>query len=82
MFFATKPDRRITMQQHPADQYVNTETFAKLFQVKPETARRGYCVKGHYMGIRPHKLPNGRLLWPADARDKVLQQDGQTANAK
>ena len=26
---------------------------------------------GHYCGIRPARLPNGRLLWPADEVDAL-----------
>ena len=26
---------------------------------------------GHYCGIRPARLPNGRLLWPADEIDAL-----------
>ncbi len=26
---------------------------------------------GHYCGVRPARLPNGRLLWPADEIDAL-----------
>lgn len=61
------------MQTTPV-KYVPTEAIAQSFCVKPETVRRSYCVKNHYMGIKPKKLPNGRLLWPAEALDRVLNQ--------
>ena len=41
-----------------------TSEFADTIRVRPETIRRGYCVNGHYLGLRPLKLPNRRLLWP------------------
>ena len=44
---------------------LNTTETAHLLGVRPETIRRGLCVQGHYLGLRPVKLPNGRLLWPA-----------------
>lgn len=44
---------------------VSTADFAKINLVKPQTVRKSYCVCGHYNGIRPEKLANGRLSWPA-----------------
>lgn len=35
---------------------------AEILGIKPATIRRAYCVDGHYMGVVPEKLPNGRLL--------------------
>ncbi len=55
--------------------FIPTEEFVKPFFIKPESARRSYCKKGHYLGIRPKKLPNGRLLWPVDEQQKVLNSD-------
>lgn len=52
--------------------HVTTEEFAELFGVKPSTIRRGLCVNGHYLKIRPVKLSNGRLLWPTDRPRKLL----------
>ncbi|MBL0354374.1 MAG: DNA-binding protein [Dechloromonas sp.] len=33
--------------------------------MEPQTLRASLCRNGHYMGLRPVKLPNGRLLWDA-----------------
>jgi|GEM_PF-6996400 len=41
-----------------------TSELARRFGVKPDTIRRNLCVKGHFMGLKPLKLPNQRLLWP------------------
>jgi len=49
----------------------STEEFAGKVRVKSNSVRRGYCVDGHYMGIKPVKLPNGRLLWPAAEVNKL-----------
>jgi len=47
---------------------LNSKEFAALVRVEAQTIRRSYCVNGHYLGLKPIKLPNGRLLWPkADA---------------
>lgn len=52
------------MQQQHEKKYCSTEVFSQRFQVKPDTVRRGLCINGHYLGVRPLKLPTGRLLWP------------------
>jgi len=44
----------------------STEEFAAQLKVKPQTIRAGYCRDGVYFGVVPIKLPNRRLLWPAD----------------
>ncbi|MCB1918321.1 MAG: DNA-binding protein [Rhodocyclaceae bacterium] len=36
-----------------------------------QTLRRSLCCDGHFHGIRPFKLPGGRLLWPADEIDDL-----------
>lgn len=43
-----------------------TQTLAILTDVQPASVRHSVCVNGHYLGIVPQKLPNGRLLFPAD----------------
>lgn len=42
-----------------------TAEFADLNGVKDQTVRKRFCLTGSYFGIRPCKLINGRLLWPA-----------------
>ena len=50
-----------------------TEEAAGKVRNKPATWRRNLCVNGHFMGIKPlAKLPNGRLLWPADQVDALI----------
>lgn len=53
--------------------YVNTLCFAESIGVKPTTVHRNLCVNGHYLGVKPIKLPNGRLLWPEDAIDQIIE---------
>lgn len=51
----------------------STEEAAARVRNQPATWRRNLCVKGHFMGIKPlAKLPNGRLLWPAEQVDALL----------
>ena len=42
---------------------IATDQIASRFGVKGDTVRRNLCVKGHFLGLRPMKMPNGRLLW-------------------
>lgn len=53
---------------------LSTAELANLFHVRPETVRRAYCLRGAYMGLRPLKLPNRKLLWPADAAENLLRE--------
>ena len=42
---------------------LSTERLAVLLGVQPGTVRRGHCLNGHYAGLVPTKLHNGRLRW-------------------
>lgn len=44
---------------------VTTEEAAATLRVASQTPRASLCRLGHWMGMRPVKLPNGRLLWDA-----------------
>ena len=49
----------------PAETYISTEAFgAAIGGIKPQSIRVQLCRTGSYFGIRPSKLPNGRLAWP------------------
>jgi hypothetical protein len=56
-----------------------TDQAAAILVVRPNTLRVALCERGTYLGIRPVKLPNRRLLWPADAVDAVAR--GESAPA-
>jgi hypothetical protein len=43
----------------------STEEAAARLRTAPQTPRASLCRLGHWMGMRPVKLPNGRLLWDA-----------------
>lgn len=49
-----------------------TRDLAALLHVEQATVRRSFCVNGHYLGLRPVKLPNNRLLWPKDETIRLL----------
>ena len=42
--------------------YIQTPEIAQVFNIKPQTVRKNYCLTGEVYGIRPIKLGN-RLLW-------------------
>lgn len=41
---------------------ITTPEFAQIFNVRPQTVRKNYCLTGEAYGIRPTKIGN-RLLW-------------------
>lgn len=51
---------------------LTTKQLAALLNVKDQTVRKAYSAKGHYCGLKPLKLPNRFLLWPDDARERLL----------
>ena len=51
---------------------LSTEELARTFLVKAESIRSAYCRNGHYQNLKPRKLPNGRLLWPAADVARIL----------
>lgn len=50
-----------------------TDEFAASVGLKSQTIRKTYCLKGEVMGIRPIKLPNGKLRWPTQAIADLLK---------
>ena len=54
---------------------ISTSELARLLHIKPASIRHRYCLTGSYFGIKPIKLPNGRLAWPQDQLDKILATD-------
>lgn len=51
----------------PAAPGWTTEQFAAAINMKPSTIRVRLCRTGSYFGVKPLKLPNGRLIWPPHA---------------
>jgi hypothetical protein len=51
---------------------LRTEALAAKFGAQPQTPRASYCRHGHWMGLIPTKLPNGRLLWDESEADALL----------
>lgn len=44
---------------------------AGIIRYKPQTLRRHLCINGHFYGLKPTKLPGGRLLWPLDQFERL-----------
>ncbi len=51
---------------------ITTDELANRLRVVPQTVRAGLCRKGHYLGLKPVKLPNGKLLWDSADADRLL----------
>lgn len=51
---------------------LTTEELAARLRVAKETPRSALCRQGHYMGMRPVKLPNGKLLWDAAEAERLV----------
>lgn len=56
---------------------LGTAEAAAVLRVKPGTLRRSFCLNGHYLGLRPVKLGNGRLLWDAAEIDRIVGGEAQ-----
>lgn len=48
-----------------------TDELAAELGMSAQSIRKRYSQTGSYFGVRPVKLPNRRLLWPADAVDQL-----------
>jgi hypothetical protein len=57
-------------------QAIQTATLAKLTNYKPDSIRTALWRNGHFQGIKPIRTPSGRLLWPADAVERLLSGEG------
>ena len=52
--------------------YLTTEEAAARLGLRPQTLRANLCRAGHYLSIRPTKLPNRLLRWPASEIERLL----------
>jgi hypothetical protein len=57
---------------------LTTRELANLAGVTPEGIRVQLCRAGTYFGLRPERLPNGRLIWPADSFERLLAAGRRT----
>ena len=58
------------MQAKEQRNYSSTRA-ATVLGIRAPSLSTALYRNGHYCGIRPARLPNGRLLWPADQIDQL-----------
>jgi hypothetical protein len=54
-------------------QNLTTEQLATQLGGRPSSIRTRLCKTGSYYGIKPCKLPNGRLLWPIKEVQQLIE---------
>ncbi|MEW6444514.1 MAG: DNA-binding protein [Thermodesulfobacteriota bacterium] len=64
------------------DYPLSTAELAALAKVKPASIRVRLCQTGSYFGLRPQKLPNGRLVWPSDSLERLAAYRPEREEAK
>ncbi len=57
--------------------HVSTEELAAILAIEPQSIRKRFSIDGSYLGIRPTKLPNRRLLWPVADVKRLLSGGGR-----
>ena len=58
----------------PQQNGLSTEELARAIAGRPSSIRVRLCTTGSFYGVKPAKLPSGRLLWPADTVEQLLQR--------
>ena len=51
---------------------LTTNELADVLRVESQTIRASLCRNGHYLGLKPLKLPNGKLLWDVSSAERLL----------
>lgn len=51
---------------------LTTDQLGEAVRYNPNSIRSRLCKTGSFYGIKPIKLPSGRLLWPADEVQALL----------
>jgi len=55
-----------------------TSELARHLGITAEGMRVHLCKRGSYYGLIPERLPNGRLLWPADSMKRLKERGRKT----
>ena len=50
---------------------LSTSELARHCGITAEGLRVHLCKRGSYYGLVPERMPNGRLLWPADSMERL-----------
>ena len=64
-----------------AENFITTTELATLLRVKPQSVRRALCLKGHFWGLKPTKMPGGALRWDMDQARALLAGERNHATA-
>ncbi|WP_122634133.1 hypothetical protein [Burkholderia pseudomallei] len=56
--------------------HVTTEELAAILAIERQSILKRHAQDGNYLGIRPKKLPNRRLLWPVNEVRALLDGNG------
>lgn len=56
---------------------LTTDAFAAQHLVDAQTVRKRLSSHGSYFGVKPLRLPNRRLLWPADSIKTLIEESQQ-----
>lgn len=51
---------------------LSTKQVADIFHIKASSIRESLCRNEEWMGLRPTRLPNHRLIWDAAEVDRLL----------
>ncbi|TCK97141.1 hypothetical protein [Paraburkholderia sp. BL9I2N2] len=71
-----KSAARVPMPIPTNRDHVSTDELAAILAIAPQSIRKRYSSDGSYLGIRPTKLPNRRLLWPVADIKRLLSGGG------
>jgi hypothetical protein len=55
-----------------------TPELARNLGITAEGLRVHLCRRGSYFGVTPERMPNGRLLWPADSLERLKEAGRRT----
>lgn len=56
---------------------LTTDAFAAQYLVDAQTVRKRLSLHGSYFGVKPLRLPNRRLLWPAGSLSTLIEESQQ-----
>ena len=54
--------------------FLTTKEVAERMRITSTTVHKRCCAHGDFWGVLPVKAPNGRLLWPVDAIQALLER--------
>lgn len=66
----------MTANENPRDVLpkaaLTTSEVAALTRTRPKSITAALSRDGHFCGLKPIRLPNRRLLWPAEQVERIL----------